>query len=334
MRRDEAATVEPQDPAASETPSEHGRRGAVEAPGELGRRAAVEAPGELGRRGALKAVALVLAAVPAVACQPAGHAGVTNAAGPDTTAAPRRRAPRTTASPAGTGPTPRPTTTPEPSGRPAPPPGGASPGALSPGALPPEVTNGPRDRPNVALTFHGQGEPAQVTALLDELERGGARVTVLAVGSWLADQPQLAKRILDGGHELGNHTQNHEDLASMSASDAFAEINACAAVLRRLTGSIGTWFRPSMTQYSTATIRAQATRVGYATCLSYDLDSLDSTDPPAPTIVGAVSDSVRQGSIVSMHCGHAGTVTAIPAILDRLHGLGLRPVTMTELMSA
>src|SRR4051794_23584826 len=52
-------------------------------------------------------------------------------------------------------------------------------GAASP-ALPDEVRHGPRDRPQVALTFHGQGEPRIVTALLDELKRGGAHVTVLA----------------------------------------------------------------------------------------------------------------------------------------------------------
>jgi peptidoglycan/xylan/chitin deacetylase (PgdA/CDA1 family) len=180
---------------------------------------------------------------------------------------------------------------------------------------PPEATDGPRDRPNAALTFHGQGDPAQVRALLGELEQGGAWAIVLAMGSWLEGTPKIAKRILDGAHELGNHTQNHGDLASTGADDAFAEINACAAVLKRRVGSIGTWLRPSMTQYSRATIRAQAARVGYPTCLSYDRDSLDNTDSGAQTVARTVSDSVWGGSIVSMHCGHAGAVAAIPTIL-------------------
>jgi len=209
--------------------------------------------------------------------------------------------------------------------------------AVPPGAsyppLPAEVTNGPRDRPKVALTFHGQGAAAQATALLDELERGGARVTVLAVGSWLQAEPAMARRILDGGHELGNHTQNHAAIATMDAKRAYAEINTCAEVLKKLTGSIGTWFRPSQTQHSTATIRAQAAGVGYPTCLSYDLDSLDYTDPPASAVVSTVSGGIQNGSIVSLHFGHAATVAAIPQILDRLHQRGLTPVTMTELVS-
>ena len=200
-------------------------------------------------------------------------------------------------------------------------------------ALPPELLHGPRDRAQVALTFHGQGDPTQVRQLLDELERGGARVTVLAIGSWLDAQPAMATRILDGGHELGNHTQNHLDIAGMSAANAFAEINTCAVRLKALTGSIGSWFRPSQTQYSTPTIRAQAARVGYPTCLSYDLDSLDYTDPGPDSVVRTTLGAVQNGSIVSLHFGHAGTVTAIPALLDGLRQRGLQAVTATALVS-
>ncbi|MBW8802138.1 MAG: polysaccharide deacetylase family protein, partial [Streptomyces sp.] len=48
-------------------------------------------------------------------------------------------------------------------------------------ALPAQLTHGPRDRPRVALTFHGDGDPATARTLLTEAEKYGARVTVLAV---------------------------------------------------------------------------------------------------------------------------------------------------------
>jgi hypothetical protein len=46
-----------------------------------------------------------------------------------------------------------------------------------------------------------------------------------------------------------------------------------------------------------------------------------------------VAKAIQKGSIVSLHFGHAGTVTAIPTILANLDHLGLRAVTMTELMT-
>jgi peptidoglycan/xylan/chitin deacetylase (PgdA/CDA1 family) len=212
--------------------------------------------------------------------------------------------------------------------------GSGSGGAPAPSrALPAEVVNGPRDQARVALTFHGQGDPTIVKQLLTELESGQAHVTVLAVGSWLDAQPALAKLILDGGHDLGNHTQNHAAIASMNATQALAEIQACADRLRRLSGSIGTWFRPSQTQHATPLIRAQAAKVGYPTCLSYDVDSLDYTDPGAAAVTRNTLRSVQNGSIISLHFGHAGTVAAMPQMLDGLRQRGLKAVTMTELMS-
>jgi peptidoglycan/xylan/chitin deacetylase (PgdA/CDA1 family) len=200
--------------------------------------------------------------------------------------------------------------------------------------LGPQVVHGPRDRPQVALTFHGQGPISMAEALLAEAERAGARVSVLAVGTWLVQYPQIARRILSRGHDLGNHTMHHLDIAAMDAAGAYAEISGCAQELRVLTGSAGRWFRPSQTQYATPLIEREARRAGYQTCVSYDVDSLDYTDPGPDAIVATVLRSARPGSIVSLHFGHAGTVTALPAILRGLTGRGLRPVTLTALLSA
>jgi peptidoglycan/xylan/chitin deacetylase (PgdA/CDA1 family) len=204
--------------------------------------------------------------------------------------------------------------------------------APSHAALPPEIANGPLDRPNVALTFHGQGDPALARQLLTEVERAGARITVFAVGSWLASQPAMARRILDGGHELGNHTENHLDISRMSPAQAFGEINACAQRIKKLTGTIGTWFRPSQTQHANALIRAQATRVGYPTCVSYDIDPLDFADPGPSAVVATTLRHVQAGSIVSLHFGHPGTLVAIASILDGLRQRNLHPVTMKDLV--
>ncbi|GGW98156.1 polysaccharide deacetylase family protein [Streptomyces chryseus] len=199
--------------------------------------------------------------------------------------------------------------------------------------LPVQITHGPRDRPRVALTFHGQGDPATARAVLAEAERRGARVTVLAVGAWLDAHPALARRILDGGHELGNHTQRHLAISAMGEREAYTEITGCADRLRRLTGSIGTWFRPSRSQYATPLVQRLARRAGYPHVLSYDVDSLDFTSPGAPAVTRTVTGEIRNGSVVSLHFGYADTVAALPALLDELDRRGLRAVTTTELLT-
>lgn len=196
-----------------------------------------------------------------------------------------------------------------------------------------EIDHGPRNRDAVALTFHGAGTPTLTRDVLRELDRAGAPVTVLAVGTWLTDHPGVARRILDGGHELGNHTQHHLPMRELPPHTAYREVEECARTLRRLTGSAGRWFRASGTQRTTHTIRRAAGRAGYATCLSYDVDSLDWTDPSADAIATAVLSGARRGSIVSMHLGHAGTVAALPRVVEGLRRRGLRPVTVSELLA-
>jgi peptidoglycan/xylan/chitin deacetylase (PgdA/CDA1 family) len=211
-------------------------------------------------------------------------------------------------------------------------PAGRPPGDAGP-RLGPQVVHGPRNRSRVALTFHGQGPPSMADALLAEAERAGAQVTVLAVGTWLRQYPLIARRILHGGHDLGNHTMHHLDIKSMDASGAYAEIAGCARELQALTGSAGRWFRPSQTQYPTPLIEREARRAGYRTCVSYDVDSLDYTDPGPDAIISTVLGLTRPGSIISLHLGHPGTVTALPAIVRGLARRGLRPVTLTTLLT-
>ncbi|MFF7989410.1 polysaccharide deacetylase family protein [Kitasatospora xanthocidica] len=201
---------------------------------------------------------------------------------------------------------------------------------LAPGT-PVEVAYGARTGKNVALTFHGSGDPKLATALLEIAEQRGARLTVMAVGSWLDQQPQMARRILDGGHELGNHTQNHLNISAMTPDQARAEIAQCADRLQRLTGSIGRWFRPSAAQYATPMVREQAKAVGYEHVLSFDVDPRDYNDPPAAELQRRVLNAVRGGSVVALHMGHQCTVDALPAILDGLAKAGLKPVTASQL---
>lgn len=199
--------------------------------------------------------------------------------------------------------------------------------------LPDQIAHGPRGRPQVALTFHGQGDPATARSLIAIAEKADARITVLAVGSWLDEHPDLARRILRGGHDLGNHTHHHRTINDMDEAAAYAEITGCADRLRRITGSIGTWFRPSRAETATPLVARLARRAGYPHVLSYDVDSLDFTSPGAPAVTRKIASEVRAGSVVSLHFGYADTVAALPAVLEELDRRGLRAVTTTELLT-
>jgi len=208
-------------------------------------------------------------------------------------------------------------------------------GALPAGiaeAASPDITHGPRSTPQVALTFHGAGNKAMANKLLGILKSTQTPVTVFAVGAWLKADNSIAKRILDDGHDLGNHTMNHLQSKTLSAAKLDSEISGCATELISLIGNHGKFFRPSGTQYSTALIRKTALKYGYKKCISYDVDSHDYQDVGKAAVVKNVMGTVKNGSIVSLHFGHQDTIDALPTLLTQLHAKGLAPVTLSTML--
>ena len=227
----------------------------------------------------------------------------------------------TASSPATTTPrpaTPQPTTTPATTSAP-------------PGGPAAQVVRGDGSKQQVALTFHGAGDLSIAKQIHDILGAGNAKGTIMAVGTWLAASPDGIRMFHDSGHEVGNHTWSHGVMADMSVTTTLTEIERCRDKLAELVGTPGTFFRQSDAQYPTQRELAEAGQAGYARALSYDIDGLDWQDPGPAAIRAAVAKATA-GSVVSLHLGHSGTVSALPNILRDLSARGLTPVTASELL--
>jgi peptidoglycan/xylan/chitin deacetylase (PgdA/CDA1 family) len=201
-----------------------------------------------------------------------------------------------------------------------------------PGGPSVEVGTGPAGSQQVALTFHGGGDPATAQSILEIAADRGAHLTVLAIGTWLEANPALAAAIVGGGHDLGNHTWSHPVLSDLGADDVREEITRCRDLLIQLAGSPGPFFRTSSGQHASELILAEAGAAGYPVTLSYDVDPQDWTDPGAAAVRQGAAQAAG-GSIVSLHFGHPGTVAALPGILDDLQSRGLQAVSASTLLA-
>ena len=204
--------------------------------------------------------------------------------------------------------------------------------APSPSGSAVEIAHGPRAKPRVALTFHGAGDVGLARRILQIAKARGARITVMVVGTWLSDNPGIAAEILAGGHQLGNHTWSHQDINSMPEGDMRQEVIRCRDLLMQIAGTPGAYFRPSQTATANALMKQVAGAAGYAISLSYDVDSMDYTDPGAAAVRQNMA-AAQAGSIVSMHLGHQDTIDALPGVLDDLNARGLAAVTVGELLA-
>lgn len=194
------------------------------------------------------------------------------------------------------------------------------------------VRHGDRSRNEVALTFHTNGDPVLVTRLADALATASVPATLFVIGEWAAGQPALMRRLVADGHELANHTWSHPVLADLSRTAMVEEIVRCRDTLAAFAVGPVTYFRPSAIEVPTDAILEAAGTAGYAVSLGYDVDPLDYTDPGPAAIVEATAAGIERGSIVSLHTGHADTITALPQLVALLRSRGLKPVTCSTLL--
>lgn len=190
----------------------------------------------------------------------------------------------------------------------------------------------------MALTFVGGPDPRWTPRILEALQRHGARATFFVVGSQVNAHPDLVRRILAEGHELGIHSFSGADPRDMSewrrnVDRMFAQRAVAGAV-----GQKPRLFHPPLSSTPTALddrLRAEireAVARGYPVVLA-DRDTRDWSNPGVDAIVGAATPDAGRGAVVLMHDGggdRAQTVAAIDRLVPALTDRGYRFTTVSS----
>ena len=189
----------------------------------------------------------------------------------------------------------------------------------------------------VALTFDDGPDPRWTPQVLDVLAREHVPATFFDVGSRVASHPELVRRELHDGHEVGSHTFTHAALSSIAGWRENLELSMTQLALAGATGRTGVLLRPpysSTTDAVTARDRqtiSQATHDGYLVVLA-DRDSEDWSRPGWLRIVANATPNGDNGAVVMFHDGggnRAQTVQALPRLIDALKSRGYRFTTVT-----
>ena len=184
----------------------------------------------------------------------------------------------------------------------------------------------------IALTFDDGPWPETTEQVLDILKQNNIKATFFMVGLHIKRHPELAKRVAQEGHTIGNHTWNHP-LQDVSLADAAYEIDGMEKLIYETTGVRTALFRPPGGRFNGG-LATYARERKYATTLW----SVDSEDyyVSSPILIDNVLKNVQPGRIVLMHDGggdRSATVKALPQIISALRQQGYRFVTVPELMA-
>jgi len=185
----------------------------------------------------------------------------------------------------------------------------------------------------VALTIDDSPDSRTTPALLDVLSHEGVSATFFVISGRVPGNEATLSRIVNSGHELGNHMA--VDRASVRLQPEAFEAEMLAAH-RVLSGFDAVrWLRPAAGWY-TGAMAAIAARHGYRIVLG-SVFPLDHLIPSSGFAARFILAGARPGSIIVLHDGNdrgRRTVATLRQVLPRLRARGLEVVTVGRLLAA
>ncbi len=199
---------------------------------------------------------------------------------------------------------------------------------------------GKADR-KVVLTFDDGPDASYTPRILDILNEERIPAAFFLIGVNAENNVQLVRRIYDEGHEIGNHTFTHPNLAEVSPERTELELNATRRIIESLTGHTTLLFRPPYNADSEPQTSEELVPVEEAKQDGY-LTVGESIDPEdwqkgisADTILGRIIAQQSLGNVVLLHDAggdRSQTVEALPRIIRYFRDQGYTFTTVSGLI--
>ncbi|SHK23841.1 polysaccharide deacetylase family protein [Desulforamulus aeronauticus] len=186
----------------------------------------------------------------------------------------------------------------------------------------------------VALTFDDGPDPRYTLPILDTLRQYHAHACFFVVGKNVEAYPNIAKKIISEGHEIGNHTMTHPQMPDLSARETHQEISGCQQIVEKTIGQLPMYYR-SPKGLSTDYAKTSASTFGLQEIL-WTLTIENRNAPTPEKMANRVLEKVQPGYIILLHDGRLNrskTVQALPLLLKGLQDRGFRVVSLSDLLS-
>jgi len=190
-------------------------------------------------------------------------------------------------------------------------------------------------RGEIALTLDDGPDPEITPRVLEQLDRVGAKVTFFCIAERARAQPALTREIVARGHSVQNHSQVHRhNFSLLGPRGMAAEIERAQDTLTEITGVRPTCFR-APAGLRNPFLDPVLHRLGLR-LVSWTRRGFDTRERDPQRVLMRLCSGLARGDILLMHDGHAArgasgravVLDALPLLLDRLRGDGLRTVTL------
>ncbi|MBY9078171.1 polysaccharide deacetylase family protein [Paenibacillus sp. HN-1] len=194
------------------------------------------------------------------------------------------------------------------------------------------------DQKVIALTFDDGPDPVETEQILNLLKQYHAKSTFFAIGERLHAYPEVARKVVEEGHELANHTYHHVYFKRpVNGNLVVKELERTEEEILNITGKRSGLFRPPGGFYDDDLVKISTGQGEKLVLWSWHQDTRDWSRPGVYKIANKVIRNARNGDIVLFHdhvYGQSQTVQALKIILPKLQQEGFRFVTVSELMKS
>lgn len=184
----------------------------------------------------------------------------------------------------------------------------------------------------IAITFDDGPHPQNTPRLLDILRARNVKATFYVIGRSVDLYPQVVRRTVAEGHEIGNHTHTHRLLSKLGDTEVRSELSRCRDAVARAAGVQMRTMRPPYGGLLQRQREMVHSEFGYPTIL-WSVDPLDWKRPGPSVVTSRILSGTTAGGIVLAHDLHAQTVDAMPATIDGLLRRGFKFVTVSQLLA-
>jgi peptidoglycan/xylan/chitin deacetylase (PgdA/CDA1 family) len=184
----------------------------------------------------------------------------------------------------------------------------------------------------IAITFDDGPHPQNTPRLLDMLRARNIKATFYVIGRSVDLYPQVVRRTVAEGHEIGNHSHTHRLMSKLGDAEVRSEMSRCRDAVARAAGVQPRTMRPPYGGLLQRQRELVHNEFGYPTIL-WSVDPLDWKRPGASVITSRILSGTTAGGIVLAHDLHSQTIDAMPATLDGLLRRGFKFVTVSQLLA-
>lgn len=187
-----------------------------------------------------------------------------------------------------------------------------------------------RDDGKVAITFDCAWGAEDMESILSTLKNHNCKATFFVLGTWAEQNPDIMKKIVADGHEIGNHSYNHTHYTAMSQNEMLADIDKCNKAIKDTSGISPTLFRAPSGDYNNSVIETvHSKNMEY---IQWSVDSLDWRGLNCQQMLERIIPKTKSGDILLFHNDTAHTAESLDKILTELEKKGFSFLKVSDLI--